>query len=83
MTTKEGTPAEEEKTKTWQERFLSSMSAKADAHHHMIELDNMKEHNELWKQPHLRTFFSSSFKDVMSESKNYCNDSSILKMKES
>ena len=58
------------------------MSGKADAHRHMIDLDNMKEHNELFKQPHLRSFFSNSFKDVMSESKSYCNDVGALTLNE-
>ena len=59
---------------SWQERFLASMSGKADAHRHITELDQMKDNNELYKQPHLRSFFSNAFKDVMNESKAYCND---------
>ena len=42
----------------------------------------MKEHSELYKQPHLRSFYSNAFKGVMGEARNFCGDISALKLQQ-
>ena len=51
---------------------MSLLSGKADAYHYIVELDQMKERTELYKQAHLRSFHSNDFKSVMGEASNFC-----------
>ena len=67
---------------SWQESFMSRFSGKADAHHYIVELDQMKDHTELYKQPHLRSFYSNAFKGVMGEARNFCGDISSLRLQQ-
>ena len=47
---------------------MTKLSKKAEKHHYITNLEEMKNHTELYRQPHLRSFFSNSFEQVMRES---------------
>ena len=40
----------------------------------------MEEHGELYMQPHMKSFYSQSFNDIMKEAKGFCGDIGKLKI---
>ena len=61
---------------------MSKFSSKADAHGYIVDMESIKDHKELYKFPHLRSFYSSSFKQVMREAQTFCAEISNLRLNE-
>ena len=43
---------------TWTESIVSKMSAKADSHKYITELESMKDNYELFSKAHLQQFYA-------------------------
>ena len=66
----------------FQERLMSRISKKGDSHYYITNLDQVSPHSELYRQPHLRSFYSNSFKAYLKESQTFCGDVSNLRLQE-
>ena len=65
---------------SFSERIYRKMSAKADQHSFLT--NSLVGHEELFKSPHLKSFYSNTFKDLANASKMFCEDVSTLKVEQ-